>query len=319
MEASGLSGVTAIAAGTGNGWDHTCAVLSDTTVDCWGVVSASSTSGPVFLLTPFAVSGLSGATAVSAGAFHACALLADTTVRCWGDNEFGELGDGTTTDSLIPVAVAGIGALTNGNHAVCVRATDNVGNVSDGSACATLTVGVTNHAPVGASDTYSVNQGNDLAVPVASGVLANDTDPDAGTTLSAIIVAGPTHGTLTLASNGSFSFTPVADYSGSDTFFYRASDGSLTSNLVTVTINVTGSSAIIDSQPEVTSGQKSSLKDKLAAAKTFFDSGKLNPACGKLSAFIDQVNSLTPTKLSPPAATVLINGANALKKSYGCP
>ena len=109
------------------------------------------------------------------------------------------------------------------------------------------------------------------------------------------------------------------NYSGSDTFSYRASDGSLTSTLVTVTINVTGLPAIIDSQSQLTSGQGSSLKDKLAGAKAFFSSGKLNPACGKLSDFISQVNSLTPTKLSPQTAIVLINGANALRQLYGCP
>ncbi len=88
---------------------------------------------------------------------------------------------------------------------------------------------------------------------------------------------------------------------------------------MTVTINVTGLPAIIDSQPKLTGGQKSSLKDKLAAAKTLFNSGKLTPACAKLSDFITQVNGLTPTKLSSSTATVLINGANALKALYGCP
>ena len=83
----------------------------------------------------------------------------------------------------------------------------------------------------------------------------------------------------------------------------RASDGSLTWNLVTVTIKVSGLTTIIDSMPNLTGGQKSSLKDKLAAARTFFNSGTLNPACGKLY-FIAQVNGLTPTKLSPSTATV---------------
>jgi hypothetical protein len=175
-----------------------------------------------------------------------------------------------------------------------------------------------NEAPVAANDTYSANQGNGLAVPVADGVLANDNDPD-GDTLSAIIVSGPTHGALALADDGSFLYTPTADFAGSDAFSYRATDGSLTSNLVTVTINATGLPAIIESQPRLASGQKASLKDKLAAAATLFSSGKLNPACGKLSEFVSQVSGLTPSKLSPSAATVLITGASALKALYGCP
>lgn len=177
----------------------------------------------------------------------------------------------------------------------------------------------TNHAPTAVGDAYGANQGNQLSVPVAGGVLANDSDPDAGTTLTAVLESGPSHGTLALATDGSFVYTPVAVYSGSDSFSYRASDGSLASNLVTVTINVASLSTIINSQPKLTSGQKASLNNKLAAAATLFGQGKLNPACGKLSEFISQVSGLMPTKLSASTATVLINGANARKTYYGCP
>jgi hypothetical protein len=282
------------------------------------------TTSSGFRLTPVAVLGLSGVTAIVTGGIHTCALLADTTARCWGYNGSGQLGDGTPAvglnpDSVTPVVVAGFGPLGNGTHTVCVRATDNVGNVSDGTACANLTVGAINHAPVATNDTYSANQGNELTVPVASGVLANDTDPDAGTTLSAVLVTGPAHGTLALASDGSFRFTPVADYSGGDTFSYRASDGRLTSNLVTVAISVTGVSAIIDSQPLLTGIQKLILKDELAIANALFIRGRLNLACGILSVFVRQVSYLTPTRLSPQTAIVLINGANALKQLHGCP
>src|SRR5204862_128465 len=54
----------------------------------------------------------------------------------------------------------------------------------------------------------------------------------------ALLVAGPSHGTLTLNSNGSLTYAPAADYFGTDTFTYRASDGSLQSNAATVTITV---------------------------------------------------------------------------------
>jgi alpha-tubulin suppressor-like RCC1 family protein len=49
--------------------------------------------------------GVTGVTSIGAGHRHTCALLADHTVRCWGANEFGALGDGTRTDSTVPVAV----------------------------------------------------------------------------------------------------------------------------------------------------------------------------------------------------------------------
>jgi VCBS repeat-containing protein len=72
----------------------------------------------------------------------------------------------------------------------------------------------------------------------APGVLGNDSDPD-GDPLTAVLVAGPSHGSLTLNANGSFSYTPAADVAGADSFSYRASDGTLTSNVATVTLTVT--------------------------------------------------------------------------------
>ena len=48
------------------------------------------------------------ATQISAGTDHTCALIADASVRCWGDNQYGQLGDGTTTNSPVPLTVSGI-------------------------------------------------------------------------------------------------------------------------------------------------------------------------------------------------------------------
>ena len=70
-------------------------------------------------------------------------------------------------------------------------------------------------------------------------MLGNDSDPD-GDPLSAVLVIGTEPRHPHPNANGSFTYTPAANYHGSDSFTYRASDGTLTSNLATVTITVTG-------------------------------------------------------------------------------
>ena len=69
----------------------------------------------------------------------------------------------------------------------------------------------------------------------ASGVLANDSDP-AAYPLTASLVGRPAHGSLTCNADGSFTYTPAANYLGPDTFTYRASDGERLSERRTVTL-----------------------------------------------------------------------------------
>ncbi len=108
---------------------------------------------------------------------------------------------------------------------------DNLTANSDG----TLGGGVGGQAPQWAI--YRVNEDTTLSVS-GSGVLANDYDVD-GDTLSAIMVTGPSNASsFTLNSDGTFSYTPAANFSGTDSFTYQVSDGTNLSNIATVHIQV---------------------------------------------------------------------------------
>src|SRR5437667_6711322 len=74
-----------------------------------------------------------------------------------------------------------------------------------------------------ADDSYTTPEDTTLTV-AAPGVLANDTDVDADP-LTAILVNGPAHGTLSLNSDGSFTYSPALNYNGPDSFTYKANDG----------------------------------------------------------------------------------------------
>jgi alpha-tubulin suppressor-like RCC1 family protein len=111
LDVVGLSsGVAAITAGD----DHTCALLSSTGVQCWGTSTYGQLGDGATVggQAPVSVLGLSsGASAIAAGGSHSCALIASTGgVQCWGLNNFGQLGDGTTTTQLVPTSVAGLGS-----------------------------------------------------------------------------------------------------------------------------------------------------------------------------------------------------------------
>ncbi|MGC9079924.1 MAG: RCC1 domain-containing protein, partial [Nanopusillaceae archaeon] len=112
------------------GGSHTCALLSDGTVKCWG----SNDDGQlgdgtnVYRHTPVIVQNLSNAIAIAAGESHTCALLSDGTVWCWGYNAFGQLGYGTYfTDRYTPVKVQNLSnaiAIAAGGYHTCALLSD---------------------------------------------------------------------------------------------------------------------------------------------------------------------------------------------------
>jgi VCBS repeat-containing protein len=124
----------------------------------------------------------------------------------------------------------------NGSDKFTYRA--NNGTYGSAIATITLNIAAVNDPPVGVNDAYMAVQNTTLVVS-GKGVLANDTDVDS-TTLTAVLGMGPSHGSVTLNSNGSFSYFPETDYAGSDSFTYSPRDSSLTSvSPATVSITVT--------------------------------------------------------------------------------
>lgn len=113
----------------------------------------------------------------------------------------------------------------------------NDGLVDSNTVIVTINVTAVNDAPTAVADAYSVDEDTLLTVN-EPGVLVNDSDVDTGDVIHPVLVSGPSHGQLTLGTNGSIIYDSNADYAGTDSFTYRASDGRLESNLVTVTITV---------------------------------------------------------------------------------
>ena len=113
-------------------------------------------------------------------------------------------------------------------------------DVTDGELTApatqSVTFAATNDAPVSTADAYSTDEDTALVVP-AVGVLTNDSDAD-DDSLTAVLVSDVANGALTLNADGSFTYTPNADFTGADSFTYKANDGTTDGNTVTVDITV---------------------------------------------------------------------------------
>ena len=221
---------TAVAVGE----NHACAVTVGGAAFCWGGNGAGELGnnkvGSTYLL-PLPVSGLSsGVTAIAAGQHLTCAVVTDGAVKCWGANDQGQLGNATTTDSAIPVAVsglvAGVTAIAAGREHACAIAAggavtcwgdNSTGQLGNGSNAGSDTpVAVTGLA----SGAKAISAGGDYACAVTStgsvmcwgdntfGQLGNNTSSSSTTPVS---VVGLPSSVVAVSTGPSFS---VATYPG---------------------------------------------------------------------------------------------------------
>lgn len=123
------------------GWGYECGIASNSQAYCWGLNSngqfGNGTTTNSSIPVPVDRSGvLNGLTilSISAGSIRTCAIASDHNAYCWGNNDNGELGDGTTNDSLVPVAVDTSGnfsgktvlSISTGTASTCAIASNNL-------------------------------------------------------------------------------------------------------------------------------------------------------------------------------------------------
>lgn len=119
----------------------------------------------------------------------------------------------------------------NGNDSFTFTVTDGDGNTDSGTVA--ITVNPVNDAPVAVGDSASTTVDTEVTITV----LANDTDVD-GDTLTVTGATTPSHGTVTINTDNTVTYSPATDYTGTDSFTYTVSDGNL-SDSASVAIEVT--------------------------------------------------------------------------------
>jgi VCBS repeat-containing protein len=182
----------------------------------------STNSSPINFEVVFSepVTGFTGADVTLSGTAGATTATVSGSGTTYTVAASGMSSDGTVIASIPANAAQDAG----GNANSASTSTDN-----------TVTF-IANSPPTAVADSYTLNEDNTLNV-AAPGVLGNDTDSD-GDTLTAELVNDVDNGTLTFNQNGSFTYEPDENFNGSDSFTYKANDGTADSNVATVSITV---------------------------------------------------------------------------------
>jgi VCBS repeat-containing protein len=243
------------------GYQHTVALKSDGTVLAAGYNGYGQCN----------ISTWTDIIQVAAGINHTIGLKSDGTVLAVGYNGYGQCNVGAWTDIIQVAAGYGhtVGLVTDGtvlavgynvNNQCDVTSWTDIAQVSAGynhtvglkSDITVLATGDNsygqcnvsswelgageNQAPIAVADSYTTDEDTPLVV-AAPGVLSNDTDAD-GDSLMAIKVSEPSHGAVSLNTDGSFNYIPIDNYNGTDSFTYQANDGTSDSGIITVSLTI---------------------------------------------------------------------------------
>ena len=315
VEVSGLTGVTAIAAG-GAFNHHSLALKSDGTVWAWGANSAGQLGNGSFTgsNTPVQTSGINGVTAIAGGQLHSLALKSDGTVWAWGFNLDGQLGNGTNTTTYpygldTPVQVLGLTGVIaiagGGAHSLALKSDgtvwawgqNNKGQLGNGSFTGSntpvQTSGISGVTAIAGGVSHSLALKSDGTVWAwgynLDGELGNGTYTDSNTPVEVSGLSGVT----VIAGGGFHSLALVG-----------ATPPQAINSLI---------GQVISPSLGFSNGEKTSLTAKLRAALGYLQAGDAADAIAVLQAFINQVNALVNSgRLTTAAAAPLISAAEGI-------
>jgi VCBS repeat-containing protein len=217
-------------------------------------------------------------------------------------------------------------SFSHGQHEITLVAYDTDGSYNSDTMILTIEA-----APVAYADgPFTVDEDSVLSVETP-GVLDNDTDAE-NDPLTAVVEGDPANGTLNLNADGSFTYTPNPNFTGTDSFTYRANDGAQDSGPATVTITVVEvpedqeTEDLADMVTDLVEagalnpGQgKSLIAGKLDQAIAKMKAGQTKIACNLYQAFINEVNSLIEEGvLLVSEGQPLIEKAENIMEELGC-
>lgn len=237
------------------GWTPTAADVNLGYVTTGVVFRATNSVGPVIVTVPIQVlfsGSVSGAAAFRNGytasatwnppADNVTPIAAYKITRSWtfaGSHKASATYTVPGDSTIFDFTLSPTGAVSH--KGISIVPIDEFGNLGDSTGLIAFGSFQNDLAPIANDDTFDATEDTQLVLNSNEGVLANDVDTDntpGVSVLSVRLVSGPTNGTLALSRTGTVSYTPNADFHGTDSFVYRLHDGKFYSGNATVTINV---------------------------------------------------------------------------------